>query len=260
MKLYRILGIVLLAAAALTLTGCVSQEDYNRLQVQNRTQSERLAELESRYSAAQIELQQLQEQLNQLRRAREAGEGAYSQEIEALEAALEEKNQLIAKLQDQLLRGGVVLPTELNVMLEELAAKSDLITFDEERGVLRFTSDLTFERGSDVLSDEAKQVIEEFSAIVNSEMAAEFDVLIAGHTDDMRIARPETLRRHPTNWHLSANRAISVLQKMLDDDVEPTRLSARGFGEHRPAVPNEPNRGGNPLNRRVEVFIIPQGM
>jgi flagellar motor protein MotB len=38
------------------------------------------------------------------------------------------------------------------------------------------------------------------------------------------------------------------------------RVSIRGFGEFRPAVPNELNKRGNPQNRRVEIYIVPKGM
>ena len=39
----------------------------------------------------------------------------------------------------------------------------------------------------------------------------------------------------------------------------PTRLAVMGFGEHRPLEPNKPNQKGNPVNRRVEIYIIPSG-
>ena len=69
----------------------------------------------------------------------------------------------------------------------------------------------------------------------------------------------ETLAKHPTNWHLSAHRAISVLKVMAGSKVDPKRMSARGFGEYRPVEPNKPNKGGNPRNRRVEIYIVPKG-
>lgn len=260
MQLKRILSLILITAVMMTVTGCISKSDYNKLKVQNQAQSERMSELESKYSAARIELQQLQKQLEDLLRSGDANKGACASEIAALEKALAEKNELIAKLQEQLLKGGVTLPSELNLMLEDLAAAyPDLITFDKEKGVVKFKSDFTFEPGSDILNEEAKKAIKQFCDILNSEIGKNFDAIIAGHTDDMRISRQSTLAKHPTNWHLSANRAISVLQEMLKDSVEPTRLSARGFGEYRPAAPNAPNKKGNILNRRVEIYIVPQG-
>ncbi|MHC4706350.1 MAG: OmpA/MotB family protein, partial [Planctomycetota bacterium] len=65
--------------------------------------------------------------------------------------------------------------------------------------------------------------------------------------------------KHPTNWHLSAHRAISVLKIMGANNVNSMRLSARGFGEFRPVVPNEPNKKGHAQNRRVEIYIVAKG-
>jgi chemotaxis protein MotB len=260
MKLTKVLSLLLIVSIMLVMTGCISQQDYDRLRVQNQTQSERLAELESRYNAARIEVESLKKQLSDLSRLKDVNVGAYAQEIEALETAIAEKNALISQLQAQLLKGGVALPAELNVMLEELAAASDLVEFDSERGMVKFKSDLTFAPGSDVLNEEAVKAIRQFSDILNSEMAKDFDAIIAGHTDDMVIAKAATKAKHPTNWHLSANRAISVLDEMLKDGVLPTRLSIRGFGEYRPTAPNAPNKRGNVLNRRVEVYIVAQGV
>jgi chemotaxis protein MotB len=84
-------------------------------------------------------------------------------------------------------------------------------------------------------------------------------VIIAGHTDDIPIQKPETRAKHPTNWHLSSDRAIAVLQVMENDKIDSKRMSVRGFGEYRPVAENKPNKGGNPQNRRVEIYIVPEG-
>ena len=91
------------------------------------------------------------------------------------------------------------------------------------------------------------------------EAAKDFDVLIVGHTDDLPILRPETLAKHPTNWHLSAHRAISVQRVFAEANLSSTRLAVMGFGEYRPLEPNKPNQKGNSVNRRVEIYIIPSG-
>jgi chemotaxis protein MotB len=95
---------------------------------------------------------------------------------------------------------------------------------------------------------------------LNSELGKGFDIIIAGHTDDLRIAKPDTRERHPTNWHLSAHRAISVLDIMTKNNIVSERMSVRGFGEYRPIESNKPNRKGNPQNRRVEIYIVPKGV
>jgi len=47
---------------------------------------------------------------------------------------------------------------------------------------------------------------------------------------------------------------------MAENKIDPKRMSARGFGEYRPIADNKPNKKGNPLNRRVEIYIVPEGM
>jgi chemotaxis protein MotB len=125
--------------------------------------------------------------------------------------------------------------------------------------MVKFKSDLLFEKGSDAVAPQAAEAVKTLSGILNSDPAKKFDIIVAGHTDDIPIQKAETLRAHPTNLALSCHRAISVIELMQKDGVEPKRLSARGFGEWRPLEPNAPNKKGNPKNRRVEIYIVPAG-
>jgi chemotaxis protein MotB len=145
-------------------------------------------------------------------------------------------------------------------MLEDFAEGKEMVTYDSSRGIVKFKSDLLFERGSDKVTPAAGEAVRSLCRILNSEQGKNFDVIIAGHTDDLRISRPATREKHPTNWHLSAHRAISVLNIMARSNVASERTSVRGFGEFRPIVPNKPNKKGNPQNRRVEIYIVPKGV
>ena len=124
---------------------------------------------------------------------------------------------------------------------------------------MKFKSDLVFERGSDRVARTAVNAVKSLGGILNSEQGKKFDIIVAGHTDNMRIAKPQTRAKHPSNWHLSADRAISVLNVMAKSNIAPQRMSIRGFGEYRPIAPNRPNKKGNPQNRRVEIYIVPKG-
>jgi chemotaxis protein MotB len=160
-----------------------------------------------------------------------------------------------------LLLGGGALPVELSTQLEDFAKqRPDLVTYDANRGIVKFKSDLLFELGSDRVTASAAEAVKALCTILNSNEGKEFDIIVAGHTDDVRIAKAETRAQHPTNWHLSVHRALAVLQIMEDDNIAPTRLSARGFGEYRPLVENLPGKKGNPQNRRVEIYIVPKGV
>jgi len=77
-------------------------------------------------------------------------------------------------------------------------------------------------------------------------------VVVEGHTDD----RPIIGAKFRSNWELSAARAFSVIRYFIEEEnIKPERLSALGYGEHRPLYPNdtEENRA---RNRRIEINIV----
>lgn len=115
-----------------------------------------------------------------------------------------------------------------------------------ERGVIvRVKGQALFQPGSDkllpvsfVFLDEVIRITEDFP----------YELSIEGHTDDAPISTP----RFPTNWHLSASRAIAVLRYMIDaGDIDPGRIVAGGYGSTRPLVPND-SPENRAVNRRVE--------
>jgi chemotaxis protein MotB len=239
------------------ITGCMQEND---LRIQNATQRKRIESLESNVQAAKLQIGQLERQLQAAQSLGAAETESLKQKIAALEDDLAKKRALITSMQQQLINGGGALPAELNTMLEDFARTSDIVSYDPNRGVVKFKSDLLFEAGSDIVVPAARQAVEALCKIMNTEQGQKFDIIIAGHTDDLRIGKPETREKHPTNWHLSAHRAISVLNVMVTNSVAPERLSVRGFGEFRPLESNKADKKGNPVNRRVELYIVPKGV
>ena len=82
-----------------------------------------------------------------------------------------------------------------------------------------------------------------------------YSVRVEGHTDNVPIQTP----RFPSNWELSVGRAVNVVKYFAEvSDMNPQRLSAVGYGESRPVVPNDTplNRA---KNRRVEILLITEG-
>lgn len=243
----------------LVLNGCESE--LKDLRIQNDTQRKQIADLSSQVQTSNLQIDQLNRQLDDAKEKSNINEDAMKQQVTALEEDLKKKNDLIASMQQKLLYGGAALPVELSTMLEDFAKQQpELVTFDESLGIVRFKSDLLFEKGSDTVASTATEAVKSLCAILNSEQGKKFDIIIAGHTDDIPILKPDTRAKHPTNWHLSAHRAISVLDIMGANNIEQKRMSIRGFGENRPVAPNKPNKEGNPQNRRVEIYIVPEGM
>jgi len=66
----------------------------------------------------------------------------------------------------------------------------------------------------------------------------------------------DTTGRDDYNLKLSQRRAEAVADVMVDDGVNPARISPRGFGETQLRVPTGDNVN-EPRNRRVEIRIVP---
>jgi len=255
MKSGWIAGSLFTLISLITLSGCVPKNQYDKCVRHNEEANRRIEELLAQQQNWNLEMEKYKQECDLLRELQTADKN----KIKALEASLEAKKALIDQLSSQV--GRTALPLELSNALSDWAQKvgSDMVTYDEKNGVVRFKSDLLFAKGEDTVQPEARLQLEAFSAIMNSAVASGFDVLIVGHTDDIPILKPDTLVKHPTNWHLSAHRAISVENILASSGIKPTRLAIMGMGEFRPVEPNAANNRGNPLNRRVEIYIVPAG-
>ena len=73
---------------------------------------------------------------------------------------------------------------------------------------------------------------------------------VDGHTDRVPISTDE----FPSNWELSAARALSVVYYLVEQGVPPERLSAAGFGEFHPRDSRR-DEIGNRRNRRIELKL-----
>ena len=258
MRTAKLSVIFSLCACVLLFNGCGSE--LQDLRIQNNTQQKLIDQLQAELAANTLRLEQMKKQLAAAQQTDSIEVESLQQQIAALEEDLAKKQELIASMQQRLLMGGAALPVELSTLLEDFAKQHDMVTYDASRGIVKFKSDLLFDKGSDNVAASAIEAVKSLTAILNSEQGQKFDVIIAGHTDDIPIQKPETRAKHPTNWHLSSHRAIAVLKVMESNNIESKRLSARGFGEYRPIADNKPGKKGNPQNRRVEIYIVAEGV
>ncbi|MFV0440920.1 MAG: flagellar motor protein MotB [Lachnospirales bacterium] len=115
---------------------------------------------------------------------------------------------------------------------------------------LNFKDGILFDSGSAELKPAAISVL----SGVGSQLATytNHDIKIEGHTDDI----PINGGMYKSNYYLSAARAIAVLEFLKDNEnVDPIYLSAEGFGEYRPLVPND-SPENRAKNRRVEIKLF----
>jgi chemotaxis protein MotB len=115
---------------------------------------------------------------------------------------------------------------------------------------LEMNSELLFLSGEAALSPKAQPALKEIAKTINTLPNA---VNVEGHTDDIPINNV----KFSSNWDLSSARATSVVQEFVKEGVDPTRLSAVGYGEFHPIGDNTTEEGRF-KNRRVTLVLMSQ--
>ena len=137
------------------------------------------------------------------------------------------------------------LPEILAPYIEE-----DLIEVERTRFwvAVEMKSGMLFPSGSAELDQAADPVLIKLAEAVR-QMPSN-PVLIEGHTDNVPISN----RQFPSNWELSAARAASVVRRLIEYGVAPSRLAAVGYGEYHPVADNG-TEAGRYRNRRVVMVL-----
>lgn len=155
--------------------------------------------------------------------------------------------------------GAVRLPPEARErqLAERLRARLDNDAVDvdiDPRGIVVSMREAgSFPTGSADLAPAAKAVLAALADTIGAERTMKLRV--EGHTDDV----PIQTGRFASNWELSTARATSVVTHLVQQlGVAPGRLSAAGYGEFHPRVPNA-TAADRARNRRVDVVILNEG-
>jgi chemotaxis protein MotB len=151
---------------------------------------------------------------------------------------------------------GIVGPGDLDAHGEIMRALSDdlrlgrLELSEDARGtVLSIPEASAFPTATADLSPLAQEAVMRLAAVLRRLPNA---VRVEGHTDDV----PIHTARFTSNWELSTARAIRVVELLIQEgQLAPDRLSAAGYGEFHPRVPNE-SAATRAQNRRVDVVIL----
>ncbi len=134
-------------------------------------------------------------------------------------------------------------------MIEEIEQNMVSVETDLARVIIRIHENGSFASGSAELNPEFLPIMDKITAVVNGSVGT---VTVAGHTDNI----PIKAGLYRSNWELSAARAVTVAQTLLNDGtVDETRMVIEGHADTVPLVDNETveNRA---LNRRVEIILI----
>ncbi|PXW63699.1 peptidoglycan -binding protein [Methylobacterium sp. B4] len=205
---------------------------------------------------AQNQVELLNEQIRALRRQLAALEDA----LAASESRDRESQARIAELGSRL---NVALAQRVQELaryrsdffgrLRQIVGSRSDIRVVGDRFVLQ--SEVLFAAGSAALKPEAGPEIDRIAGAIldiSKEIPADIPwvLRVDGHTD----ARPIQSAQFPSNWALSAARAIAVVQYLRSKGIPPQRLLAGAFGEFQPLDAGTSEEAYS-KNRRIEMKL-----
>lgn len=142
------------------------------------------------------------------------------------------------------------LKTELDIYIQESGLDSQLKTaLNNHQLLITFSDTALFDPASAELKPQAEQLARSIGEMLAK--YPDYAIMVSGHTDNVPINN----WRYPSNWELSTARAVNFMKVLLESDIDPSRVSAAGYGEYNPVADNDTPEG-RAANRRVEVSIV----
>lgn len=130
------------------------------------------------------------------------------------------------------------------------------VTITELKGKLTMdvVDKILFDSGESAVKKEGHDVLNRFVEILKT--VKDKNIRIEGHTDNVKITT-KLAKIYPTNWELSAARAINVSKYLQQQGIDPKILSATAFGEYQPLADNS-TAEGRAKNRRIAIILLPK--
>jgi chemotaxis protein MotB len=231
--------IVSILFVCLILAGCVSSRKYDAA-------VQELSETRIEVEDAQKEIAQANQKLMNLRRQLDlASEELFDLHVrrQDLQQELVETNMQVEVLRD--------LEEEQKKRVQEMIDAGELsVTIKNGRIVIELPDKILFDTGQAQLNHAGREALTQVAGILTQFQDRRFQV--EGHTDD----RPIQSARYPSNWELSAARSLAVVHLLIETGMDPSNISAAGFGEFQPKADNTTPEGRQ-LNRRIEIVMLP---
>jgi chemotaxis protein MotB len=164
------------------------------------------------------------------------------EDIATLQRAKEEKVKEVSNTYEKLLQD---MKSEIalgQVTISELKGK---LTVNMEAAIL-------FDSGKAEVKEDGLEILQKMVGTLKS--VKDKAIRIEGHTDNVQISGALS-RVFPTNWELSAARAINVARYLQQQGLDPAILSAAAFAEFKPVADNG-TKDGRTKNRRIEITLV----
>ena len=151
---------------------------------------------------------------------------------------------------------GLAKKKAVSLFAPDVKTNKITITSDERGLVITLLSDNFFEEGSaDLNINETRETLLRLAEFFRSSEVSDRRFRIEGHTDNTPVAADS---KFPSNWELSATRAVNVLHYLADYGVDENKFSVAGYSDTRPKFSND-TAEGRAYNRRVDIIILDEG-
>lgn len=167
---------------------------------------------------------------------------------ESSKAQLEQAASRLAAEKTQLEKKSAEYEALSKSLSGEIQAGRIQISELQGKMTVRLAEKVLFPSGSATLSRDGKATLAKVADAFKD--LKDRIVRVEGHTDNVPIKSAA----FPSNWELSAARAIAVVRFLESAGVDPARLAAAGYGEWQPIAPNDTPEG-RAQNRRIEISL-----
>ena len=167
-----------------------------------------------------------------------AAYGPYQPKRDVIKTEEEDPDAALEQLEQQVLQ-----------TVSEKVKKDFSIRWNQRRLVLVLGERVAFNVGEANLLPDFQPTLKRIAGFISSQEG--YKIAVSGHTDDA----PINTTQFPSNWELSAIRAVNVAKFMILHGVNPHRISTEGYSAYRPLHPNTTSHNRH-ANRRVEITLI----
>src|SRR5574344_1416428 len=151
---------------------------------------------------------------------------------------------------------GTAKKKAVSLFAPDVTSAKITISSDERGLVITLASDAFFKEGSAELEiDETRETLLRLSKFFTDDELKNRKFRIEGNTDNTPV--PDTTK-YPSNWELSADRAINVLHYLSEFGVDENKFSVAGYADTNPMFSND-TAEGRAYNRRVDIIILDEG-
>lgn len=151
---------------------------------------------------------------------------------------------------------GMAKKKAVSLFAPDVKSNKITITSDERGLIITLLSDNFFEEGSAELNiNDTRETLLRLADFFKSDELKGRRFRIEGHTDNTPVTNDSVF---PSNWELSATRAVNVLHYLADYGVRENDFSVAGYADTRPKFSND-TAEGRAYNRRVDIIILDEG-